>query len=156
MPHDIMPVRGVTKNYGVRDLGVGASRDKTINNDQRFLFVITPTLLQDIAAGNYVPNIAIPEGHVVKSSRLVVREAFDLDTPAGDLVIGTGGNTITIADSVLESTTGSGTITPAGGLADDALILTAVELGATYGGADVLDTTVGSATLVIETVTAQF
>lgn len=155
MTQTVSAIRGVTKNYGVRGIGQGASEDKTINNDRRYTFVLTPSLLDEIASGGYVSNVIIPEGYMVRRSTLIVNEAFDLATASGDLVIGTGSDIITIADSDLE-TVGATVLSTelSGKLADGSLLTTSVELGATYDGAALNDDSVGKATVIVEVTTA--
>lgn len=153
MAHEIQPVREVSKNYGVRTIGQGASMDKSINSDRRFTVTLTGALLAEIVAGgDFTALVDIPATHVVKNSYLVVKEAFVLGGTTPAVVVGEGANTVTLDEAELESVGYVAAPTAAGLLASGTYVTADVALGLAVTGTDVtVDPTVGDATLVIET-----
>lgn len=147
MPHDLQPIRGVTKNYERRTLGPGAGMHKSTNGSREFTFKFSGAFLSELENGGaYVPNVQIPAGHVVVQSSLIVHEAFDV---TGDTVIGAGSDTLTLTQVSLESV-GVSAPTSAGQLQDGEYVTSAVGLGVVSTSTGV-DSTIGKAELVIIT-----
>lgn len=113
MSLEIMPVRGVTKNYGVRRTGGAVGQYKAIGAVKSLSFKISGEFLADAEAGNAVLNTFAWEGITVTSAKLIVKSAFDA-TAAITFSTDTQG-TLPIAATEL-GTVGVIDITPTGNL----------------------------------------
>lgn len=77
MAFEIMPKRGVTKNYGVRATGGANGQYKSDNQEKTLSFKLDLQTLTDFAAGNYALNSYIGVGASILTAKVVVHTAFD-------------------------------------------------------------------------------
>ncbi|AFE86213.1 putative tail fiber [Salinivibrio phage CW02] len=144
MSKEIMDVRGVTKNYGIRKTGGSVGQFHADNHSKTLTFDIDHDFLVDAAAGNLKLNTFIGSGASVTSAQVHVIEAFDA-TAEISFDTSTQG-TLPVAATEL-GTVGVVDITPTGNLAVGGLTDAAEEI--TYSGA-VAGSTKGKAILIVE------
>lgn len=145
------PFRGVTKNYGAREVGRAAGSHPSSGAVREHVIQLTGQSLSDlILIKNALPSGASLTGKAV----LYVDEAFDLG--AGTVVeIGEDGaeatNGISLTEANLEST---GKVDVSGGLAGEWASTSRLphdqDIGVALSAGSVADATVGKATLILE------
>lgn len=148
MSLEIMPVRGVTKNYGIRRCG-GAEGQYTSSGPVKNLsFKINHDLQKDAKAGKLKLNTFMWKGASVVSAKLIVKKVFDATAAITFQLGSTTANKFELAATKL-NTLGVVDITGGGTLAAGKLVAATEQFKAV--GAAVADTnTDGEAELLIE------
>lgn len=151
MAREIIPVLGVSQDFGQRFTGGAVGSYKTEGAKNEFSLNLTGEVL----ATRILSPLAIPAGSVITKATLRVVQAFNLAT-SSVVRVGTKGaeaaNGLSLTEAQLEAV-GSYDVTAtlAGTYDNEVPLAAASTLGVAFSAGSVTDRNVGRAVLVIET-----
>jgi len=99
MSKELAPIRGVSQNYGTREVGGGLGHVKTEGARNQLTVEVTGV---DLKAGIY-NDVVLPKGSFILSATASVKEAFDLGGTAPTISVGTEGSETTNGVRVSEA-----------------------------------------------------